>query len=132
MQSGHMDKLLVVGAGGFFGAILRYAVSGFVQKLTQSIEFPHGTLAVNLIGCLMLGMLTRMDELRSLLSPEARLMVFVGILGAFTTFSTFGNETVNLINAERFSGALLNVGLHVVFGLIAVFLGRMLAFSIWR
>lgn len=127
-----MNKLLFVGLGGFLGAILRYAVSGFAQKLTQSIEFPHGTLAVNLIGCLVVGMLTRMDELRGILSPEVRLFVFIGVLGAFTTFSTFGNETVNLINDRRFSTALLNIGLHVVFGLAAVFLGRLLAYFIWR
>jgi CrcB protein len=121
-----------VGVGGFFGAVLRYILSGFAQRISGSIDFPYGTLAVNLLGCVLIGMLSRMDEMRGLLAPETRLFLFIGILGSFTTFSTFGNETVNLINDKRFFLGLLNVGFHIVFGLAAVMLGRLSTYMIWR
>lgn len=127
-----MYKVLIVGAGGFLGAVFRYLLSGAVQSWTRSIEFPYGTLAVNLAGCLLIGMLSRLDEIRNVLSAEARLLLFVGILGAFTTFSTFSNETVNLINDRRFYFAFLNVGIHIMCGIAAVLLGRMSTYLIWR
>ena len=127
-----INKLLIVGVGGFIGAILRYGLSGFAQKLSGSIDFPYGTLAVNLLGCILIGMLSRMGEMRGLLAPETRLFLFIGILGSFTTFSTFGNETINLMNDRRFFLGLMNVGFHIVFGLAAVMLGRLSTYLIWR
>ncbi len=127
-----MRNLLFVGIGGFLGAILRYLVSGGVQKWSQSLDFPYGTLAVNLIGCLVIGMLTRLDEMRTLLSPEMRFFILIGLLGAFTTYSTFSNEAMNLINDRRFHLAILYVGSHVVLGLAAVLLGRLCTYLIWR
>lgn len=127
-----MIKIFLVGTGGFLGAVLRYTISGHVQRLTQSIGFPYGTLAVNIAGCLLIGMLTRMDELRQVFSSETRLLLFMGVLGAFTTFSTFSNETINLINDKRFFFAFLNVGIHVVLGLLAVLLGRLLITLFWK
>jgi len=127
-----MRNLLFVGLGGFMGAVLRYMISGGVQKWTQSVDFPYGTLAVNLIGCLLIGMLTRLDEMRSLLTPEMRLLLLIGLLGAFTTYSTFSNETVSLINDRRFNLAVAYLGLHLVLGLAAVVLGRLTTYLIWR
>jgi len=127
-----MRNLLFVGLGGFMGAVLRYMLSGGVQKWTQSVDFPYGTLAVNLIGCLLIGMLTRLDEMRSLLTPEMRLLLLIGLLGAFTTYSTFSNETVSLINDRRFNLAVAYLGLHLVLGLAAVVLGRLTTYLIWR
>lgn len=127
-----MQNLLIIGFGGFCGAILRYLISGGVQKLSQSVDFPYGTLAVNLIGCLVIGMLTRMDEMRSLLSPQMRFFILIGLLGAFTTYSTFSNEAVNLINDRRFNMALVYIGAHLVLGLAAVLLGRLTTYLIWR
>lgn len=127
-----MRNLLLIGIGGFLGAVLRYMISGGVQKWTQSIDFPYGTLVVNLIGCLIIGMLTRLDEMRSLLSPEMRLFVLIGLLGAFTTYSTFSNEAMGLINDRRFNMAVLYLGAHLVLGLCAVMLGRLTTYSIWR
>ena len=127
-----MYKLWIVGVGGFFGAIMRYILSGIAQRLSGSIDFPYGTLAVNLLGCILIGMLSRMDEMRGLLAPETRLFLYIGILGSFTTFSTFGNETINLINDRRFFMGLLNVGYHIVFGLAAVMLGRLSTYALWR
>lgn len=127
-----LRNLLIVGMGGFFGAVMRYLVSGGVQKWTQSVDFPYGTLAVNLMGCLIIGMLTRLDEMRSLLSPEIRFFILIGLLGAFTTYSTFSNETMNLINDRRFSVAALYMAAHLVLGLLAVLAGRLATFFIWR
>ena len=92
-----MSKILLVGFGGFVGAVLRYGISGWVQRWTGSVNFPYGTLAVNLLGCLVIGLLAGLAEDRGLFTPEARLFLFIGVLGAFTTFSTFGIETLNLL-----------------------------------
>ena len=127
-----MRNLVIIGIGGFIGAILRYLISGGVQKWSHSVDFPYGTLVVNLIGCLIIGMLTRLDEMRTLLSPEMRFFILIGLLGAFTTYSTFSNEAMNLINDRRFHLAILYVGAHVVLGLMAVLLGRLSTYLIWR
>ena len=127
-----MRHLIYIGMGGFCGAILRYLISGGVQRWSKSVDFPYGTLAVNLIGCLIIGMLTRLDEIRSIMSPEMRFFIFIGLLGAFTTYSTFSNETMNLINDRRIYAAILYVGTHVVFGLVTVLLGRLCTYVVWR
>lgn len=127
-----MRNLLFIGIGGFFGAVLRYLISGGVQKWSQSVDFPYGTLTVNLVGCLLIGILTRLDELRSLLSPEMRFFILIGLLGAFTTYSTFSNEAMNLINDRRFNLAVVYLGAHLVLGLGAVMLGRLTTYFIWR
>lgn len=127
-----MQRLLWVGCGGFVGAILRYLVSGWVQRWTRAITFPYGTLAVNMAGCLLIGLVSQLVESRSIFSPETRAFVLVGLFGAFTTFSTFGSETLNLIRDGRTWFALANVTVHVVLGLGMVWLGRILAQVIWR
>jgi CrcB protein len=127
-----MRDLLIIGLGGFIGAILRYLVSGQVQKWSGSVDFPYGTLTVNLIGCLMIGALTRLDEIRGVLTPEMRFFIFIGLLGAFTTYSTFSNEAINLINDRRFDRAFLYMGTHLVFGLAAVLTGRLTTYLVWR
>ncbi len=127
-----MQKLLIIGAGGFIGAVFRYLVSGYVQRLSRSIDFPYGTLSVNLIGCFLIGVMSRMDEIRSIFSPEIRFLVFTGMLGAFTTFSTFGNETVNLINDKNYFYAILNVFASVASGLLFVLAGRLVVNMLWR
>lgn len=127
-----MRNLLIIGMGGFCGAILRYLVSGGLQRWSQSVAFPYGTLGVNLIGCVVIGMLTRLDEARSVLSPQMRFFIMIGLLGAFTTYSTFSNEAMNLINDRRIQSALVYVAAHVVFGLLAVLLGRLSTYLIWR
>jgi len=125
-------KLCIIGAGGFVGAVLRYLVSSWVQYRSGSIVFPYGTMSVNLIGCFIIGLLTFLVENRSLLSPEARVFVLIGLLGAFTTFSTFGNETLGLVRDNRLDLAILNAGIQVVVGVTMVWLGRVLAALIWR
>lgn len=127
-----MNNILLVGIGGFIGSVLRYLASGYVQTLTKSFEFPYGTLAVNLIGCFIIGFLAELADARSVFSSESRAFVFVGILGGFTTFSSFGNETMNLMRDGEMTPALANIGAHIVLGLSAVWLGRTVAHLIWR
>ncbi len=127
-----MDKALYVGLGGFIGSVLRYWVGNAVQQFANNPAFPFGTLAVNLVGCLVIGFLSQLADARGVFTPEARLFVFVGILGGFTTFSTFGNETMNFLRGGEGLPALLNVGLHIFVGLAAIWLGRSIAYWIWR
>ena len=100
--------------------------------MSKSIDFPYGTLAVNLIGCFVIGFLSYLAESRGVFTVESRAFVFVGILGGFTTFSSFGNETMNLFREGQSWNALANVGANVIFGLILVWLGRAIAYWIWR
>jgi len=127
-----ITKLLLVGAGGFIGSVFRYAVGGAVQTLSQSVAFPYGTLAVNILGCFCMGILSELVDTRALISTDTRAFLIVGILGGFTTFSAFGNETMNLIRDGEAALALINVGTQVLLGLGAVWLGYTLAYMIWR
>ena len=85
-----MMKLMVIGAGGAVGSILRYLISGHVQQLTKSVGFPYGTLAVNALGCFIIGLLFYLADTRGAFSSEVRSFIFIGVLGGLTTFSTFG------------------------------------------
>jgi CrcB protein len=114
-----MGKLLVIGLGGFVGAIARYGLTGVVHRLSNG-SFPLGTLVVNVLGCLVIGALMAVVEHRQALSPNTRLFVMVGLLGSFTTFSTFGYETHALLRSGEAAGALLNLLGNVILGLLAV------------
>ncbi len=118
-----MTKLLVIGLGGFLGAIARYGASGWVQARAGA-DFPAGTLAVNAIGCLLLGVLMTLVETRQVFGPETRNFLAIGILGSFTTFSTFGYETLELARVGAFRLAGLNIAGNVALGLTAVWIGR--------
>lgn len=118
-----MVNLLVIGAGGFLGAVARYGLSNLVQRFSRG-AFPLGTFAVNVLGCLAIGALLALVEARPTLSPNVRLFLVIGLLGSFTTFSTFGNETYGLLRSGAAATALVYLGASVVLGLIAVGLGR--------
>lgn len=118
-----MRNLAIIGLGGFIGAVLRYLVSGWVQQLGRDGAFPVGTLGVNVAGCLLIGLLGGLAENLGMLSDTARLLLIVGILGSFTTFSTFGYETLALLRDGQFGASLLNVALQVAAGLFAVWAG---------
>lgn len=125
-------RLMIIGAGGFFGAIMRYLVSGWAQGRSPAAFFPFGTMSVNMLGCFFIGFLTMLVELRAVFSVEMRSFIFIGFLGAFTTFSTFGNETFHLIREGRFMYGLINSGVQLTLGLFMVWLGRIIATFIWR
>jgi CrcB protein len=111
-----MINILLIGMGGALGSIARYLVSGWMQAISRNATFPLGTLTVNVVGCFVIGFLA---------------FVFIGILGGFTTFSTFGNETYNLAHSGEMASALANVGANVILGLLAVWLGHITASLIW-
>lgn len=119
-------KLFLIGAGGFIGSILRYTLGGVVHKYFSG-ALPYGTLAVNILGCIAIGFLGQLVESKNLFSPEMRLFLFIGLLGGFTTFSTFGYETMKLIQSGEALYAFANVFFQVVMGLAAVWLGIILA-----
>ena len=123
-------NVLLVALGGAIGSVSRYLVGGWVTSVSRSVNFPVGTLTVNLVGCFVIGFLSQLAETRDVFTPEARAFLFVGLLGGFTTFSSFGNETVNLMRAGELTYALVNIGANVVFGLALVYVGRMLAYQV--
>jgi CrcB protein len=125
-------NVLLVGIGGALGSITRFLVSGWVQTASRNVNFPFGTLAVNITGCFTIGFLAQLSESQGLFTSESRAFVFIGILGGFTTFSSFGNETINLLRGGEMLGALANVGANVITGLFAVWLGRTVAYLIWK
>jgi len=118
-----MREILIVGVGGFVGSVLRFLVGGWIQRLSATSVFPLGTLGVNVIGCLAIGFLAGWVENLPALRSGLRAFLFIGLLGGFTTFSTFGGETMEMLRDGQFLLGLMNVGLHVVVGLAAVWLG---------
>jgi CrcB protein len=120
-------EALLVGAGGFIGSVLRWACSGWVYRLVPAARIPWGTLVVNVLGCFAIGLLAGMAEGRHLLGPRARLFLMAGLLGGFTTFSTFGYETMQLIRDGEHARAAANVVLQVAASLAAVWLGYALS-----
>ena len=122
MKSAFINALLV-GSGGVVGALLRYGLSGLVHRQLNLSAFPYGTLTVNLIGCLLIGGFAGLSESRQLFGPELRMFVLIGLLGSFTTFSTFGYETFAMLRDAEYLSAVTNTGMHVILGLIFVWAG---------
>lgn len=122
-----MRDILIIGAGGFIGAVLRYLAILSMQLFKTKTSIPMGTLLVNVIGCLLVGFLAVMAENTKLISADTRNFLVIGILGAFTTFSTFGYESINLLKSGLNFHFILNIGMQVVFGLVAVWGGMHLA-----
>ena len=117
-------SVLYVALGGALGSISRYLLGAWALTLSKNVDFPYGTLAVNLIGCFVIGFLSQLMETRSALTPETRAFIFTGLLGGFTTFSAFGNDTINLLREGRMFHALANVAANVIVGLTLVWFGR--------
>jgi CrcB protein len=125
-----MKRYLVVALGGCFGAVIRYWLSGLVSERTTG-DFPWGTLVVNLAGSFFIGLfLTMALEIFSW-GIEWRLFLATGVLGAFTTFSTFSYETLSLLREGMFLIALANVAAQLVGCLGAAYLGYALAKLVW-
>ncbi|HXH28122.1 MAG TPA: fluoride efflux transporter CrcB [Candidatus Polarisedimenticolia bacterium] len=120
-------RALLVGAGGAIGSMARYLLSGAVHRLLDRTLFPAGTLAVNVAGCLLIGFLGGLAETRGVLTAETRLLLMIGCLGGFTTFSSFGYETFQLARDGQATLAAMNVGLQIGLGLLAVWGGEVLS-----
>lgn len=124
------QQVLLVGAGGFVGSALRFLVGGWVHQLLPRAALPVGTMSVNLVGCLLIGFLGGLAEFRSMIGPQARLFLMIGVLGGFTTFSTFGYEALGLLREQQNTGAAVYVGVQVALGICAAWIGLSLARSL--
>ncbi|MAE62863.1 MAG: fluoride efflux transporter CrcB [Phycisphaeraceae bacterium] len=116
-----MLKILIIGGGGFVGAVCRYGLSSLVQRHVTT--FPAATLAVNTLGCLAIGALMALAAGRTDLSAHVRSFLTIGLLGSFTTFSTMGLESFDLIRGGEIPKALFYILLSVTLGIGAVALG---------
>jgi CrcB protein len=115
-------ELILVGAGGFVGSVLRFVVS----RLFAGHVLPGGTFVVNAVGCFVMGIVVQAGAVRGWPSREAQLLVTAGLLGGFTTFSAFGNEAADLLSGHPLWGILAVAG-HVSIAIGAVFAGRAVA-----
>ena len=122
-----MGKGLLVGLGGFIGSMLRYELGGMLNRLKQGAAFPYETLVINVLGCLAIGVLAGLSESRGIFSGSTRAFLFIGVLGGFTTFSTFGYETFQLLRDGQRGPAMVSVALQIVLGIGAVWAGHALS-----
>lgn len=120
-----MKALLLVGIGSFAGGCARYALSRWVQTHLPG-AFPFGTMAVNLAGCLLIGVLYGLSDRGRIADPDLRLLLTVGLCGGFTTFSTFAGEGLSLFQAGHLLSFTAYAGSSVVLGLAMVFVGQYL------
>ena len=121
-----MNQLLLIFIGGGLGSLVRFAFSKFIQE-NMDKTFPFGTLGVNVLASLILGILVGMFEAKTLINPNYRAFIAIGFCGGFSTFSTFSNDTLQLIQNNRITEAFLNIFLNVILCLLATFGGLMLA-----
>ena len=123
--SGDRRVLLIlwVGAGGVVGAMARYLVVGWVNGGLGGSGFPYGTLAVNAVGCFLIGLIVGFAEAHKPLSSEVQAFLIIGVLGGFTTFSAFGLDTIRLFRDHAYFAGSANVLLQVAIGLTAVVVG---------
>jgi CrcB protein len=115
-------NLLIVGAGSFVGGICRHLTQLYVQKNYPS-SIPYGTLAANIIGCFIIGIVYALADRGNYLSPTARLLLVTGFCGGYTTFSSFAAENVSLLHAGEFFYSAAYVLMSIIFGFIAVYIG---------
>jgi CrcB protein len=113
---------MLVGMGGALGAVARWKLGGAVLHHTVDWRFPLGTFAVNVVGCLIAGVLAGLATKLDYFTPDMRLFLFTGLIGGFTTFSAFGVETVYLLRRAEYVVALIYISLSVTVGIGALWL----------
>jgi fluoride exporter len=116
-------QVALVAAGGAIGSVLRFLASGLAYRLLPGVLFPVGTLTVNVLGSLAIGLIGGMAESRQFLVPDVRVFLFTGVLGGFTTFSAFAFESLGLALDAAWLRLALNVAAQVVLGLGAAWAG---------
>ncbi|MFH2037677.1 MAG: fluoride efflux transporter CrcB [Candidatus Zixiibacteriota bacterium] len=124
-----MTKFLIIGLGGFIGAILRYSMTRFVTEYSTLSTF-WGTLTVNILGCLILGVILQLADFKWLIRPEMKLFLIIGVLGSFTTFAAFANESLTMLKSEQYLTLVFNVTTQIVIGISALWAGSFIARSI--
>jgi fluoride exporter len=118
-----VKSIMIVGLGGFIGTVARFLISRYFQVNITSV-FPWSTFVVNIVGCLLIGIIYGISEKSEVLSPEIRLFLTVGICGGFTTFSTFSNDAFLLIRQDEWFRFAMYASLSIFLGLMAVYAGR--------
>ncbi|NTV19260.1 MAG: fluoride efflux transporter CrcB [Bacteroidales bacterium] len=116
--------ILIIGTGSFIGGVSRFLASRYIQNTVIS-GFPYGTLFVNILGCLLIGIFYGMSERGNFMSAEMRLFLTVGFCGGFTTFSTFASENLSLLKDGNFFYFALYTALSVFLGLMATYFGNL-------
>ena len=116
-----VKQLFFIAAGGAIGAVGRFLINDLIHKKLEG-EFPYGTLTVNVVGCFLIGLLLQIETQSQWLTPSHRALLVTGFLGALTTFSTFGHDTLRCANSNL-TLAMLNIGSNVLFGILAVGFG---------
>lgn len=117
-----MLGIFLVAIGGAIGAVTRYLASNWAAARFGA-DFPYGTLLVNVVGCFIIGVFMTMTTERIILNPYWRLFVTVGFVGGLTTFSSFSYETLHLLQTADLNGAFYNLGLNLIIGFFATWLG---------
>lgn len=118
-----MKAIVLVGIGGLLGSVARYKLGGWVLHLTTLERFPWSTFAVNMAGCFVAGILAALVEKYDFFTADARLFLFTGLLGGFTTFSAFGLDALYLVRRGEMLTSASYAGLSVIIGIAAVWLG---------
>jgi fluoride exporter len=121
-----MNQLLLIFIGGGLGSLTRFSLSKFIQE-NMDKTFPFGTLGVNVLASIVLGIFVGMVEVKSLSNPNYKALIAIGFCGGFSTFSTFSNDTLQLIQNNRMLEALMNILLNVTLCILATFGGITLA-----
>ena len=121
-----LARIFSIGFAGFIGTLLRYWLSGFIAR-RYGETFPYGTLIVNLIGCFVIGFLFYLFYDRALAGPTPRIAIFIGLIGGFTTFSSYGLQTFTLLRDGEVFLAFVNVAASNLLGVVLVWVGYSLA-----
>lgn len=117
-----LNEILIVMLGGGIGSAMRYIVVNAAAKKLSPF-FPYGTFIVNFIGCFLIGLCMAFILNKPIFPPYFRLLIIVGFLGGLTTFSSFSYDTINLLQNDQYSLAFANIGLNIIAGFSATFLG---------
>lgn len=117
-----MKTVLLIAGGGAIGSVLRYLLSKWVQGFFDAV-FPFGTFAVNMVGCLAIGIVFGLAEKTEILGHDMRIFLAVGICGGFTTFSSFANENVSLLRGGMFLQFAAYTAFSVFFGILFAYIG---------
>jgi CrcB protein len=126
-----MRQFLLVALGGFVGTALRYGLTGAIARTKAGSVFPFGTFTVNLLGCLVIGALAALVDTRGILTGTSRAVIFIGVLGGFTTFSSFGYETLQMVKGGQILAAGTFIVMQIVLCLPAVWLGDVAVRTLW-
>lgn len=125
-----MEKIIFIGIGGFFGAIMRFGICEIVKNQIKIGSLPYETLLVNLLGCFMFGFISHLAESGGIIKPTMLAFLLTGFLGALTTFSTFSSDTVNLLREGAMVLSLHNISFNLILGIMFVVIGQKIAILI--